>query len=47
MIPLLPEMRVTKIIFNRAAAKKNFYQLIEFFKQSLDLKNYSGSSFLC
>ena len=40
-------MRVTKNIFIRAAAKKFFINLIDFSKQSLHLKNYSNSTFLC
>ena len=41
-ILLFPEMRVTKKIFTRAAAKKSFFiNLIDFFKWSLHLKNYS------
>ena len=35
-----------KKIFTRAAAKKFFINLIEFFEQSLHLKNYSNSTFL-
>ena len=44
---LFPEMWVTKKIFTRAAAKKCFINLIECFKQSLHLKNYSNSNVLC
>ena len=43
-ILLFPEMRVTKKIFTWAAAKKSFFiNLIDFFKWSLHLKNYSLS----
>ena len=49
IILLFPEIPVTnKIFFNRVAAKKTFFiNLVEFFKQSLHLKNYSNSTFLC
>ena len=46
IIHLFPEMRVTKKIFNRAAANFFFINLIELF-QRLHLKNYSNSTFLC
>ena len=32
---------------HRAAAKNFFINLIEFFKSSLHLKNYSNTTFLC
>ena len=38
-------MQVAKTIFTWVAQKKIFINLIEFFKQSLHLKNYSNSSF--
>ena len=48
IILLFPEIPVTKKIFNSVAAKKLFFiNLVEFFKQSLHLKNYSISTFLC
>ena len=41
-------MRVTKKIFTWAAASSIFLDnVIDFFKQSLHLKNYSNSTFLC
>ena len=46
-IPLLPEMRMTKKILIRAAAKKIFINFTDFFKWSLHLKNFSSSTFLC
>ena len=45
IILLFPEMPVTKKIFTSAVAKK--INLTESFKQSLLLKNYSNSDFLC
>ena len=46
IILLFPEMPVKKKIFTSAVAKKIIH-LIEFFKQSLHLKYYSNSDFLC
>ena len=41
-------MRVKKKIFTWAAANSFFLvNVIDFFKQSLHLKNYSNSTFLC
>ena len=45
IIHLFPEMRVTKKIFNRAAANFFFINLIELF-QRLHLKNYSNSTLI-
>ena len=44
LILFFPEMRVTKKISTRAAAKKFFFN---FSKQRLHLKSYSNSIFLC
>ena len=45
---LFPEMRVTKKIFTWAAASSVFLvNVIDFFKQSLHLKNYSHITFRC
>ena len=39
-------MRMTRKIFIQAAVKNFFINLIEFFKWSLHLKDYSNSTFL-
>ena len=45
---MFPEMRVTRKIFISEAANLLFLtNLIEFFKQSLPLKNYFNSTVLC